>query len=184
MAALGELSCIPACVIDSRFVVRAWSVGLEKLTGRDAGDVVGKHCWTVLAIRDERGGEFCSPTCELGARALAGTIEHGRAVLIEREGREFEARMVTMPIECDGERGLAHVFVSNELVGAAAGPQLTPRQREILSLLDKGMSTKQIAQCLGISIHTARHHVQAILRRFDSPTQLHALHTAREQGLV
>lgn len=89
-----------------------------------------------------------------------------------------------MPVDCGGERGLAHVFASQALVGPPIAPRLTPRQCEVLSMLDEGMTTKQIAQNLGISIHTARHHVQAILRRLDSPTQLHALHTARELGLV
>lgn len=165
-------------------VIRAWSVGAEKLTGRCASDVVGKHCWTVAGIRDERGREVCSPTCELVARALSGRIESDRAVLIGTNGCESAARMTTMPVECDGERGLAHVFVSQALVGAPVAPQLTRRQREVLSMLDEGMTTKQIARDLGISIHTTRHHVQAILRRLDSPTQLHALHTAREMGLV
>lgn len=90
-----------------------------------------------------------------------------------------------MPVSCGEENGLAHVFVSNSLISAReVAPRLTRRQSEILTMLSKGMTTKQIAQDLGISVHTARHHVQAILRRLDSPTQLHALHTAREHGLV
>jgi DNA-binding NarL/FixJ family response regulator len=43
-------------------------------------------------------------------------------------------------------------------------PELTPRQSEVLGLLVRGLSDKQIANELDISLHTAKDHVSAILR--------------------
>lgn len=50
---------------------------------------------------------------------------------------------------------------------------LTDRQSEVLQLLATGKSNAEIARVLGISVHTARLHVSAILRtlNLDSRTQ-------------
>jgi DNA-binding CsgD family transcriptional regulator len=43
---------------------------------------------------------------------------------------------------------------------------LTPRQAEVALLLAERYSNKEIAAALGISVHTARHHVNAVLNQF------------------
>ncbi|MEP0545983.1 MAG: helix-turn-helix transcriptional regulator [Rhodothermales bacterium] len=45
---------------------------------------------------------------------------------------------------------------------------LTPRQAEVALLLAARHSNKEIAAALGISIHTARHHVEHVLSRLDA----------------
>ena len=42
---------------------------------------------------------------------------------------------------------------------------LTPRQAEVAVLLAERMSNKEIAAALAVSVHTARHHVEAVLDR-------------------
>jgi DNA-binding CsgD family transcriptional regulator len=61
---------------------------------------------------------------------------------------------------------------------------LTPRQLEVLHLLDHGLSTPQIAHRLGISIETVRNHIRAILRTLDVHSRLQAVTEARKRGLV
>ncbi len=63
-------------------------------------------------------------------------------------------------------------------------PELTPRQLEVLRLLDQGLLTKQIALELGISPHTASNHVRAILRLLGAASRTGALHRARRLHLV
>jgi DNA-binding CsgD family transcriptional regulator len=46
--------------------------------------------------------------------------------------------------------------------------QLTPRELEALILLAKGMSNKAIARRLGISVHTAKFHVGALIDKLDA----------------
>lgn len=42
---------------------------------------------------------------------------------------------------------------------------LTPRQAEVAQLLARGASNSEIADRLGISPHTARHHAQRVLEK-------------------
>jgi DNA-binding CsgD family transcriptional regulator len=44
---------------------------------------------------------------------------------------------------------------------------LTPRQMRVASLIAAGARSREIAQALGISQHTARRHVEAVLRKLD-----------------
>lgn len=60
---------------------------------------------------------------------------------------------------------------------------LTPREREILSLLAEGQSNKVIARNLGISDGTVKLHVKAILRKLDIHSRVEAAVIAVEQGL-
>ena len=61
---------------------------------------------------------------------------------------------------------------------------LTPRQQEILRLLDAGLSPQRIAGGLGVSLPTVRNHISALLRRLGCHSQLEAVATARRRGLL
>ena len=52
--------------------------------------------------------------------------------------------------------------------GAERGARLTPRQRQVLARLREGIGEKQIAEELGVSVHTAHDHVKAIYRAFGA----------------
>ncbi|MEA2557553.1 MAG: hypothetical protein QOG88_1091 [Actinomycetota bacterium] len=62
--------------------------------------------------------------------------------------------------------------------------QLTPREREVLELIVKGMSSRAIATTLGISPNTFRTHVQAVLTKLQVHTRLEAATFAVQHGLV
>jgi DNA-binding CsgD family transcriptional regulator len=53
-------------------------------------------------------------------------------------------------------------------------PELTAREREVLSCLAEGMSNKQVAQSLGISIRTVTVHVSNLLRKTRSASRTEA----------
>jgi len=57
---------------------------------------------------------------------------------------------------------------------------LTPRQRTVLSLLERGMSNKAIARELGIGEITVKAHVSAILRKLKVENRLQAIVAVRE----
>ena len=46
---------------DSR--VRDWNRACERLTGIAASDAEGRHCWEVIAGRDDTGATVCHPGC-------------------------------------------------------------------------------------------------------------------------
>ena len=65
--------------------------------------------------------------------------------------------------------GLAADFGTTRAVS-----QLTPRQREVLDQLAKGLSNKEIAAQLGMSSGTTRTHVAAVLRALGVRNRLQA----------
>ncbi len=61
---------------------------------------------------------------------------------------------------------------------------LTEREREVLSLLAQGLSTKDIAQALSVSPSTTRNHIQNILHKLQVHSRLEAVAYAFEHRLV
>ncbi len=62
--------------------------------------------------------------------------------------------------------------------------RLTPRESEVLALLADGLSNKQIGVELGISDHTVKFHVNAILDKLGAETRTEAVVRAARLGLV
>jgi DNA-binding NarL/FixJ family response regulator len=65
-----------------------------------------------------------------------------------------------------------------------AGARLTPRELEVLAAMADGASNKAIARRLGISFHTAKFHVAAILAKLDADSRTEAVTRAAQLGLV
>ena len=61
---------------------------------------------------------------------------------------------------------------------------LTPRELEVLTLLAEGMSNKAIARRLGISVHTAKFHVGALIDKFDAVGRTDAVAHAARRGVI
>lgn len=62
--------------------------------------------------------------------------------------------------------------------------KLTNRQREVLGLLAKGKSNKEIANDLGVSEHTVKIHVTAILRVFNASNRTEVVVLAQNIGML
>jgi DNA-binding NarL/FixJ family response regulator len=58
---------------------------------------------------------------------------------------------------------------------SAAAAKLTPRQRQIMALVARGASDKEIGGVLGISTATAQKHVTNLLRRLGAPNRAAAV---------
>lgn len=67
---------------------------------------------------------------------------------------------------------------------AARDVRLTPREIEVLSLVAEGLSNKLIADRLGISEHTAKFHVNAILAKLGAETRTEAVVLAARRGIL
>jgi NarL family two-component system response regulator YdfI len=68
-------------------------------------------------------------------------------------------------------------------VGAGDGA-LTPREREILTLLGEGLVNKQIGVRLGISEHTVKTHLAAIYEKLEAANRAEAVATGLRRGLI
>jgi len=63
-------------------------------------------------------------------------------------------------------------------------PSLTPRQAEVLRLLERGRSTDQIASELHLSRDTVRNHIRRVLRALNAHSRLEAVAIGRSEHLV
>jgi len=62
--------------------------------------------------------------------------------------------------------------------------ELTPREIEVLRLLAEGLPNKGIAHLLGISEHTVKFHVNAIMARLNAQSRTEAVTRATRLGLI
>ena len=61
---------------------------------------------------------------------------------------------------------------------------LSARERQVLSLIDKGLTSKGIAETLSISIHTVNRHRQEILGKLQVGNAIAACRVAKELELI
>ena len=81
------------------------------------------------------------------------------------------------------ERLMRYLAEATPPSGRAAFPELTDREREVLSLLAQGLSNQAVADRMGISLKTARNHVSNILGRLQVADRTEAVARARAAGL-
>jgi len=62
--------------------------------------------------------------------------------------------------------------------------ELTPRELEVLGLLAEGLPNKAIARRLGISDHTVKFHVNAVLGKLGAQSRTEAVVRATRLGLI
>jgi DNA-binding NarL/FixJ family response regulator len=81
---------------------------------------------------------------------------------------------------------LDHAPVADELLenGGSGRAELTHRELEVLGAMANGASNKAIARQLGISFHTVKFHVAAILAKLDAESRTEAVIKAAQAGLV
>jgi DNA-binding NarL/FixJ family response regulator len=66
--------------------------------------------------------------------------------------------------------------------GTSAPTKLSKRQKQLILMLDQGLSNKDIADKLTISEHTVKVHFWRLFRRLGVNSRTQALHFARTNG--
>jgi DNA-binding NarL/FixJ family response regulator len=141
------------------------------------GDQVGRRFTSVVAPEDTRRAR------ELFARKILGNTEVTDApvVVVDSAGDRVAVEISSVPLR-QGE----HVIgVFGQVSKALEEPQphldlhLTPRQAEVLKLLERGRSTVQIADELHLSRETVRNHVRHLLHALGASSRLEAVAAAR-----
>ena len=61
---------------------------------------------------------------------------------------------------------------------------LSSREKQVLSLINKGLTSKEIAGMLSISIHTVNRHRQEILEKLQVKNSIEACRVAKDLGMI
>jgi DNA-binding NarL/FixJ family response regulator len=62
--------------------------------------------------------------------------------------------------------------------------QLSPRELEVLELIDKGLSDKEISVALQLQVNTTKNHVRSILQKLHAIDRRKAVLIARDKGFL
>jgi PAS domain S-box-containing protein len=164
---------VPSYVIDPTGVVRWINPAAERLLG----DIRGRHYTSVIAPEDQpRARELIT------RKLLSSTATEATGVVVATDGTRLTLEFSAVSL-MDGERvigvfGLLSGPLDEET--KAPHPAPTPRQAEVLRLLEHGRSTKQIAQELHLSPETVRNHIRHVFRALGVHSRLDAVAIARQ----
>jgi PAS domain S-box-containing protein len=168
---------IPSYLIDRVGVVRWVNPAARRLVG----DVEGRQFTSIVAPEDTRRAQ------ELFARKLLGNTEStdSPVVLVDGDGARISVEVSSVPLM----RGEHVVGVFGQVSDLIEEPQphpelrLTPRQAEILRMLERGRTTVQIAEELHLSRETVRNHIRHLLHAVGAHSRLEAVALARGEAL-
>lgn len=164
---------VPAYVLDHLGIVRWMNRAARALVG----DQVGRQFTSVVAPEDTRRAR------ELFARKVIGNtaVTDGQFFVVDADGGRVGVEISSVPLR----RGEHVVGVFGQVSDMLEDPQphpelhLTPRQSEVLRLLERGRSTVQIAEELQVSRETVRNHVRHLLHALGASSRLEAVAVAR-----
>lgn len=118
----------------------------------------------------------------LNAGALGYCVKHSASSeLMSALDEAMRGRMYVTP------RVAKEVFSrlsSSDGDAGRGGRQPTPRQREVLKLLSKGCSAKEIARQLGVSQRTVEHHKYNMMSQLGIKTTAGLIQYAVKQGIA
>lgn len=93
------------------------------------------------------------------------------------------------PISPSVARHVLRRFVAREtsraaLAAAPVDDPLSDREREVLQLIEKGMTYEEVGQALGISWHTVTTFLRRVYRKLQVNSRGEAVYEARQRGIL
>src|SRR5262245_36736035 len=160
---------VPSYLIDASGIIR-W---LNPAAARIVGNVVGRQFTSVVAPEHTRRAR------DQFARKVVGaaTVTDGGFTLVNANGDRIGVEISSVPVR-QGEHVVGVFGQVTELVEEPhEHPELplTPRQAEVLDLLERGRTTRQIAAELHLSVDTVRNHIRHLLRAVGAHSRLEAV---------
>ncbi len=166
---------VPSYVIDATGIIRWINPAAERLVG----DVRGRQFTSVVAPDEKRRAR------ESFAQKVAGTVSvtDAEVKVIGADGELVNIELTSVPLR-QGDRVIG-VFgqIAHQPSDAPvkAHPALTPRQSEVLRMLEHGRSTGQIADELHLSRETVRNHIRHMMQNLGVHSRLEAVAVARRE---
>jgi DNA-binding NarL/FixJ family response regulator len=165
------------------------------LSARSGGDAVllaARHEPRValvdLFVGDEYGIEICeairhrSPNVRVLLTSSSSTLTQHAAHLAGASGfvaKDCSANDLLAAIRKAADDEPRFVWSPDATRGS-----LSSRQQQILNLMAQGATNQSIADALGLSVDTVKHHTTLIYRRLDVRNRAAAVHLAERLGLL
>jgi PAS domain S-box-containing protein len=169
---------VPSYVLDDHGIIRWVNPAAVELVG----DVRGKQFTSVVAP------EETSRARDEFAKKVHGTVKttDTEVLVLGSDGERVLVELNSVRLLRGGT--VIGVFgqVKAEVMtaGGTAHHALTPRQAEVLRLLEHGRSTDQIAEELHLSRETVRNHIRHLLQALGVHSRLEAVALARQEHLA
>jgi PAS domain S-box-containing protein len=163
---------VPSYVIDTKGVIRWTNSAAEEAIG----DVCGRQFTSLIAPEDVRRAR------ESFARKVIGgaKVTDAEFTLVGDDGARLQVEVSSVPLIRGGHVvGVFGQCLREAPATRQALASLTPRQTEILHLLEHGRSTRQIAAELHLSVETVRNHIRRLLQTLGVHSRLEAVALAR-----
>ncbi|MGB5816838.1 MAG: LuxR C-terminal-related transcriptional regulator [Thermoanaerobaculia bacterium] len=200
----------PAFAVDEDNHILAWNRGAAEMVGVPIQRALRKNLPDVLEARDLFGNRMCPDFCGLHQMVRRGEAVVGFTLELPCESGSSN-RVVTSVEVVPGPKSSSYHLLfllrpdrrrkqlivyqqapsREEWQPAEVSPDLetrvvdlTPRQLEVLQQLSNGRSTKEVAACLNISVHTVRNHIQNALGKLHAHGQVEAVAEVLRRNLI
>jgi DNA-binding NarL/FixJ family response regulator len=128
-------------------------------------ELKGRYPETPLAVLSASPAADCEESC----------IDAGADIYIEKSsGAQEIGSAIRALINADG--GFEEL--------TPADSKLSKRQKQLIVMLDRGLSNREIADELGISEHTVKVHLWRLFRRLGVKSRTQTIHYARTHGML
>lgn len=147
-----------------------------------AGDRRGTHYTQSVLPEDTQRAHETWVAVTIGGASRRRTSEYRTA-----DGTLVRLHAVAAPIRSDGQIvGVFGIVLPAEMPSTAGGAhrELSRRQLDVLRLLVRAKSTREIADELHLAPETVRNHIAALLKCLDARTRLEAALIGLRDGLV
>jgi len=184
MSAIGSISQIAS--LDSQVRQIQPDVVIVDVAGPDPHVLAAirnlpPHSSAVILLADEPDAQWCAAALRAGVRGILpreATQEE-----IEAAVQAAHLGLIMLDPELTAEI-LNHVKNESDTSPPQPLGELTARETEVLRFLAEGAANKEIAQRLGISDHTVKFHISAILAKLGAASRTEALTLGIRMGLI
>lgn len=178
-------------------IILAWNHAAERLFDRSAAQAIGAPCHEIMHGFSPAGEPICAPDCAIVAICKRGDAPRTFEMDVHRRDGTHVRTDVTSVTLREGDEMIAiHIFVPKlAATNGVAKPRnaaqhaelirkLTPREREVLTLLGEGLGTEEIAVRTHISRATVRNHIYSLLPKLGVHSRVEAVVLALNAGLM
>lgn len=148
----------PVLLVGADGVIQRANVAAQRLLGA----CVGLPCRSVVRPRDDDAEIVCHHGCPRGEKRDACW-------------REIQTRDKLGTLRCTGLGDVVVVTLGGLVEPPGVRQRLTAREREVLTLLARGLATPGVAEILGIGRSTVRTHVEHCRTKLGAATQAEAV---------